>query len=327
MQQTPAGKLPCAVQLVAQNVSAVLEHSLHVQQSCPCLLEERVDDALDVELLEIHVGLAAAHKHDGRTAAVHHGHCCANLVVNRVKLGQHDAVDDVLGGGGRGGQVIEGSVELDQLIHCVIADQRLANKEHEVGLVDVDEVAEGAHERLVVLHASCSVHQHHVPAVTLSLLHCLKCHLSRILLVAALIQRHLQASAMSLELLNRTCTEGITGRNGDLDVVLAQPVRNLCEVGRLADSVDAAEDNHVGLASRLRLADVQQDVDLPLVEDACQCVLKRAPHEGADPREAAQLLTLQRPADRVADVLCDLLGHIALHELALHVCQCRSQVL
>lgn len=42
-------------------------------------LEQAVHNRLDIEALEVNVGLAAAHKHDWRTRCVHHRQRCTNL--------------------------------------------------------------------------------------------------------------------------------------------------------------------------------------------------------------------------------------------------------
>ena len=42
----------------------------------------------------------------------------------------------------------------------VVADESLNHEEDEVGVVEVDELGERAHQRLVVLHPPCRVHQH-----------------------------------------------------------------------------------------------------------------------------------------------------------------------
>lgn len=49
-------------------------------------------------------------------------------------------------------------VELDQLVHCVVPHQRLAHKQHQVGCVDVDEVGQRTHQRLVVLRTRSDCH-------------------------------------------------------------------------------------------------------------------------------------------------------------------------
>ena len=79
------------------------------------LFEKRVHNTLDVELLQVHIGLSTAYKHDRGTAAVYHGQGSPNLiqkggclicsyislklqrpghlVIDCVELGQHDAID------------------------------------------------------------------------------------------------------------------------------------------------------------------------------------------------------------------------------------------
>ena len=45
-----------------------------------------------------------------------------------------------------------------------------------------------------------------------------------------------------------TCPEGVAGRDGDLDVMLPEPVGNLGKVGGLAHTVHTTEDDNVRLA-------------------------------------------------------------------------------
>lgn len=44
-----------------------------------CSLQQAAHNALDIEFLEVHVGLPTAHKHDRGSAAVHHGQGSSNL--------------------------------------------------------------------------------------------------------------------------------------------------------------------------------------------------------------------------------------------------------
>ena len=85
-----------------------------------------------------------------------------DLVVDGVKLGEDDAVDEAwLGVVGVVGQRL---VELGQLVHRLVAHQRLPHKQDAVRLVDLDQLGQGAHQRLVVLHAPGRVHQAGVEA-------------------------------------------------------------------------------------------------------------------------------------------------------------------
>ena len=45
-------------------------------------------------------------------------------------------------------------VELDELVHRVVAHEGLPDKQHQVGLIHVDQVAQCAHEGLVVLQTN-----------------------------------------------------------------------------------------------------------------------------------------------------------------------------
>lgn len=59
----------------------------------------------------------------------------ADLVINCVKLGEDDAVNEV--GVCLLWVVSESLVEFYQLIDCLVADERFAHKQHQVGLVDL----------------------------------------------------------------------------------------------------------------------------------------------------------------------------------------------
>ena len=65
----PARQRPCAAR---QHADA--------RRACASL-QQAAHDGLDVELGEVHVGLPAAHKHDGRARAVHHGQRRAHLAA------------------------------------------------------------------------------------------------------------------------------------------------------------------------------------------------------------------------------------------------------
>ena len=59
-----------------------------------------------------------------------------------------------------GGQVQQALIEFRQLIHCIIAYKSLSHKEHQFRFIQADEIAESPHERLIVLHTSCTIFQH-----------------------------------------------------------------------------------------------------------------------------------------------------------------------
>ncbi|KAI0558498.1 hypothetical protein FGB62_206g07 [Gracilaria domingensis] len=58
------------------------------------MAEQRGNDRSRVERAQVAGCLADAHEHDGLPRRVHHGHGGADLVVDRVKRGEHDAVDE-----------------------------------------------------------------------------------------------------------------------------------------------------------------------------------------------------------------------------------------
>ena len=62
----------------------------------------------------------------------------AYLVVNSVKLGEDDAVNEP--GLGALGVVGQGLVELVELVHTLVTHQGLPHKQHQVWLVDLDQL-------------------------------------------------------------------------------------------------------------------------------------------------------------------------------------------
>jgi len=102
------------------------------------LEQEGLHNSLDIHLFEISVGLARSNKEDGLAGDVGHGKGSANLVVNRVKLGQDNAVD--LSRICEIRKVLEGSIEFNQLVNAVVAYEGLANKHDLVGVIDFHEL-------------------------------------------------------------------------------------------------------------------------------------------------------------------------------------------
>lgn len=95
------------------------------------LFEKSFDDRLNIETLQVRIGLSGAHEHDGLSGGVSHGNGRANFVVDRVEFGQDDAVDcanlfriAAL----RRAVVDERLIELANLIDCLVAYQCLAHE-------------------------------------------------------------------------------------------------------------------------------------------------------------------------------------------------------
>ena len=68
----------------------------------------------------------------------HHPCPVPHLIIDGIELGEDDAVDDLRAR--LRGVVGEGAVKLDQLIHGLVAHQRLAHEQREVGLVHQDQL-------------------------------------------------------------------------------------------------------------------------------------------------------------------------------------------
>ena len=59
-------------------------------------------------------------------------------------------------------------VELCELVNRLVANERLADKEDEVGCVDGDELGERLHQARIVLHAAGGVDKHNVSVLLTS---------------------------------------------------------------------------------------------------------------------------------------------------------------
>mmetsp|Transcript_54777 Transcript_54777/g.108761 ORF Transcript_54777/g.108761 Transcript_54777/m.108761 type:complete len:304 (-) Transcript_54777:1298-2209(-) len=124
--------------------------------------EESLDTVVDVEVAYVGVGLANADEDDGLACRVHKREGRAHLVVDGVKFSEHDAVDKPRHPRGR--ELAEGLIEARHLINCLVPDECLADKEHEVGVVDRYQLGKRTHKRFVVLHATGRVDQYNVVA-------------------------------------------------------------------------------------------------------------------------------------------------------------------
>ncbi|GIX60788.1 nucleoside diphosphate kinase [Babesia caballi] len=169
-----------------------------------------VHHVVDFELAQVGVRLARAHEHDGLTRYVAHGQRRPDLVVDGVELGQDNAVDAPATLRGVGlPHLLDGLVELAQLVDGVVPHQRLADEEQQVGVVDVDQLGQRRHQRLVVLHAAGRVDQHGVEAVGAGVLQPLAADGRGVLAVAPLKQLHAQLVGVDFQLLHRAGTERV----------------------------------------------------------------------------------------------------------------------
>mmetsp|Transcript_12926 Transcript_12926/g.33195 ORF Transcript_12926/g.33195 Transcript_12926/m.33195 type:complete len:352 (-) Transcript_12926:1046-2101(-) len=307
---------------------------LQASDTCHCLSDpsspkETVDHLLCIQAFQIYVCLAATDKHHWSTAGVHHGNSGTHLVVDGVKLGEHNTVNGprarILGIC----QVSQALIELGELIDCIVSNECLTNKKHQLGLVQADEMRESTHQRVVILHAAGGVHQQNVCPLPLGLFHALKRNLGGVLFIAPLIQGHPEALTMSAELLHRPGTKGVTCGNHDLHVVLHQPVRNLSQIGGLAHTIDPNKGDDVGSFPRLGTVglNLAQNVDRARrSEDADQRLLHRCVYHLTDASEGRYLLAFQAKGHAVRNFAHNVMPHVALHQLLLQRIQGRLDV-
>ena len=168
-----------------------------------CSVHESVDDCWDIELPQVRILLPNPNKDNRFARRVHHVDSSADFLIHSVELGEHYAVDcarivrvD--------GKVDQGLVELSQLVNSVIADKSFTDEQDHVWRVDVNKFCQLAHESLIALHATCSVNQHHIVVLVLRIEQSFFGDHSRIIFVALLIERDIEAGSVSCELLDST---------------------------------------------------------------------------------------------------------------------------
>ena len=153
----------------------------------PCLLQERLHDSLDIQRPQIRVLLPHTDKHNRLPRNVRHRQRGAHLVVNRVKLCQHDPVH--LPRHGKIRRVLfQRVIKLYELVDAVIPDERLADKKDLVGLVDAHDLCQLAHQRLIVLHAAGRVDKNYVIAVAARVRNRVPRNVGGVLVVALLVK-------------------------------------------------------------------------------------------------------------------------------------------
>ncbi|KRX72134.1 39S ribosomal protein L14, mitochondrial, partial [Trichinella sp. T6] len=290
--------------------------------------EQCVDDNVRVELFQIFVRLTGADKKDRLTGDVSHGNGGADFVVDCVEFGEHNSVDrrillvD-------GGAVDQSSAEFLQLVDRLVADQRLADEQHQVGLVDSDQLAQGAHQGLVVLHPAGRVHQHHVQVVRLGVAYGRSGDRGRILTVTLFVQLHqtrmefIQVADVGAELFDRPGAERVAGGNKHPEAVLVEPKCHLGQVGRLADAVDTAKDDTVATRRFSGLENVAQQAAVPLglEQQLYQALPERIPDHAGDQAELTDHTAPQAGANRLAQLVGHFGSHIFPNQLFLHLFQ------
>jgi hypothetical protein len=106
----------------------------------PLSVEEGPDDGGDVHPLDVAVLLSGAHEHDGLAGGVDHGDGGAHLVVDRVELGEDDAVDLPGLGHVRRNKVGQRQVEAAELVHRLVAHKGLPHEQDQVRVVGVHQL-------------------------------------------------------------------------------------------------------------------------------------------------------------------------------------------
>lgn len=129
------------------------------------------------------------------------------LTIDGVELREDNSVDETRSA--LLAHIRQTAVELANLVYGVVTDQSLSDEEDQVGLVERDELGEGAHQRLVVLHASGRVDEHHVEAVAAGLVDGVLGDARCVAIVAARVQRNVEGLGVSAKLLNGAGAERV----------------------------------------------------------------------------------------------------------------------
>ncbi|KRZ18489.1 hypothetical protein T11_645 [Trichinella zimbabwensis] len=291
-----------------------------------------VDDNVRVELFQIFVRLTGADKKDRLSGDVSHGNGGANFVIDGVEFGEHNSVDGrILLVDGRA--VDQSSAELLQLVDRLVADQRLANEQHQVWLVDSDQLAQGAHQRFVVLHTAGRVHQHHVQVVRIGVAYSRGGDRGRVLTVTLFVELNqtrvefVQVADVGAQLFDRARPESVAGGNEHPEAILVQPKCHFGQVGRLADAVDTAKHDTVAPSRLSGLEDVAQQTAVPLrlEQQLHQALSERIPDHAGDQAELTDHTAPQAGANRLAQLVRHFGGHIFADQLFLHLFQRSEQ--
>ena len=212
------------------------------------------------------MGVLLAHtdENDGFARGIDHVESGTDLVIDCVELGHDNGIDDpwvvVLDS-----KIDQRLVEFGQLVDGIISNQGLSNEENGIRLVDVDQLGQGLHEGLVALHTAGCIDQDDVVVLVLGLSKCLFGDDGRVIFVAFLVKRNLEARSMSLKLLDGSGSEVIAASNQDAEVSFGlEVIGDLREGSGLADAIDPNEDNAVDLALLLSTNRLLKDIDVLL---------------------------------------------------------------
>merc|ERR550532_3076786 len=122
-------------------------------------------------------------------------------------------------------------------------------------------------DRLVALHPSGSVDEHHVNVCVTSVVDRLHRDSCRVLPVAFLVQLHHWLSirlSNGMKGVETTCVSPQLLNGASLEGVLDQPEADLGQVGALAHPVHPTEGDHVRLSVLFRLEHISKDINSPL---------------------------------------------------------------
>mmetsp|Transcript_2460 Transcript_2460/g.3991 ORF Transcript_2460/g.3991 Transcript_2460/m.3991 type:complete len:220 (-) Transcript_2460:340-999(-) len=209
-----------------------------------------------MQALQVVIILSSANKHDGFPRLVRHGNGSANFIIDGIKLGQNDAIDQV-----RISIELQRSIKLHQLIDSVISDQRFADKQGQIRLIALNERHQRAHQRRIVLHSACSVDEHHIVFLLLALLNGSQSDSASISRIALTEQPHIECTAVRLQLFHCAASKRIARSHAHSEIARFEVMNHLRQRSRFPHAVHS--DKHHGKRSPLflRRADAMQNVN------------------------------------------------------------------
>ena len=89
-----------------------------------------MDNGLSVQSLQIRIGLSRTDKDNGLTGNISHRYGRSNLVINSIKLGKNNSVDQV--------RILllrvisKSSIKLNKLVNSFITDKRFSDEQNKI---------------------------------------------------------------------------------------------------------------------------------------------------------------------------------------------------